>query len=612
MRGTIAGARWVAAGVVCAAALLAPCSVACVGAEGETTLAPSQGAAILEADLRAHLQRLASDAFEGRMTAEEGGRRAAEYVAASFARSGLTPLGVDGTWMQPYVLARPVLGEGNRLVARGAEGAEPLTLAVTQDWNPLSVTASVSAQGALVFAGFGISAPDEGHDDYADLDVKGKVVLVIRKLPPDSAKLARHAALLAKVGTAADKGAAALLIVNDEATAGAEKDALFPWNQDVGAPTGSARIPCGFLTRAAAERLLALGGLSLGPLEAVARERKGARGIDGVTVEVDARVGKTETANTANVVGFLRGRDPDVCDEVVVVGAHHDHVGRGASGASLGGPKARGEVHNGADDNASGTVALLEMAEWFGKLENRPRRSLLFLSFSGEELGLLGSLYYVEHPIVPLGDTVAMVNLDMVGRSKDGNVEVGGVGTAKGLQDLVAAANKPHGLSISWDPQGEAPSDSTSFFFKKIPVLFMFTGLHEDYHRPSDDVEKIAFGDLTRITLLTRDVVHEIAEREERLVYTDPPRSSRRPRLGVQPAREPNPNGVALAGVTPDGPAARAGMQAGDVIVAIAGQNVRKVQDLQTVLRKLEPGKPIVVVVLRDGTETTVTVTLDE
>ena len=245
-------------------ALGGPRSAGRACAEGETALAPTKGAAIVESDLRGHLERLASDAFEGRMTAEEGGRRAAEYVAASFARSGLTPLGVDGTWLQPYVLARPVLGEGNRLAARGAQGTEPLTLVVTQDWNPFSVTASTQASGSLVFAGFGISAPDDGHDDYAGLDVQGKVVLVLRKTPPNTPALLRHAPLLAKVGTAAAKGAAALLLVNDEATATAEKDALFPWNQDIGAPTGSGKIPCGFVTRAAAERLLALGGQGLG------------------------------------------------------------------------------------------------------------------------------------------------------------------------------------------------------------------------------------------------------------------------------------------------------------------------------------------------------------
>ncbi len=595
------------------AALLALVAFVALGREAragsEVGLAPTKGPEILVEDLRAHLTLLASDAFEGRMTAEEGGRKAAEYVAASFARSNLTPLGVDGTWFQPYALPIPVLGEGNRLEAR--HGEQQLALEVTKDWNPVSVTLNAEVAGAVVFAGFGIAAPDAGHDDYAGLDVKGKIVLVIRKAPPGKAKLARSAALLAKVATAAKQGAAAILIVNDAPTAKAEGDVLLPWNAGIGGAAGSSPISFGFLTRAAATRLLALAGLDLAALEAQSADAKGAQAVEGLSVSLCTAMSQTTEANTRNVVGFLRGRDPLLADEVVVIGAHHDHVGRGG-GASLGGRAAQGQIHNGADDNGSGTVALLELAEWFAAGLNRPRRSLLFLSFSGEELGLLGSVHYVEHPLVPLADTVAMVNLDMVGRCKGGNLEVGGVGTARGLQDLVAAANKPHGLNISWDPQGEAPSDSTSFFLKKIPVLFLFTGLHDDYHRPSDDIEKICFDDLGRITLLTRDVVQTISEQDERLVYTDPPKPPRRPRLGVQPSPEPHAAGIALAGVVEGGPAARAGLRVGDVLVSVARQVVRKVQDLQQILRKLEPGKPIDVVILREGAEVTVSLTLDE
>ncbi|MFM8980586.1 MAG: M28 family peptidase [Planctomycetia bacterium] len=578
-------------------------------------LAPTQGPELSVEDLRAHLEVLASDAFEGRMTAEPGGQRAARYVADGLARAGLQPRGSEG-WYQPYVLSRPVLGEGNLLRARraatGAGPGEELRLAVTQDWNPLSVTASRSVRAPLAFGGFGISAPDDGHDDYAQLDVKGKVLLVLRKSPPGKPTLLRQAPLLAKVGQAVQHGALGVLLVNDTATAREEQDGLFPWNQDIGAPTGSAQVPVAFLTRAAAARLVALAGMDLERLETASCQAQGACSLEGVEVELTTALGRTQQANTANVVGFLPGSDPALAREVVIVGAHHDHVGMGSGGASLGGPKARGVVHNGADDNGSGTVALLELAEWFGAPAHRTRRSLLFLSFSGEELGLLGSQHYVEHPLLPLADTVAMVNLDMVGRSQGGKLEVGGVGTARGLQDLVAAANRELGLSLTWDPQGEAPSDSTSFFQKKIPVLFMFTGLHDDYHRPSDDVEKVNFPDLLRITRLTAEVVRTLADRDERLQYTDPPRPARRPRLGITPGREADPRGVPVAGVAPGGPAATAGLQAGDVLLALAGQAVRTLQDLQEVLRKLEPGKAVPLRLLRDGKELAVDVVLGE
>jgi Zn-dependent M28 family amino/carboxypeptidase len=462
---------------------------------------------------------------------------------------------------------------------------------------------------ALVFAGFGIAAPKEGRDDYADLDVKGKVVLVLRRAP--KRELMRHAALLAKLGAAAERGAAALLVVNDAASVKDEGDVLLPWNAHIGAAVGSAKIPFGFVSRAAADAFLAAGKQDLASLEAKAREGPSGVALEGVSAHVRTALSSTKEANARNVVGFLTGRDPELAEEVVVLGAHHDHVGRGSVG-SLGGKEGEGQVHNGADDNGSGTVALLELAEWFAQPKNRPRRSLLFLSFSGEELGLLGSVHYVQHPLVPLADTVAMVNLDMIGRCAKGSLEVGGIGTGKGLKDLVAAANKPYGYEIAWDEQGEAPTDSTSFFRQKVPVLWLFTGLHPDYHRPGDDVDKICFDDLANITRLTGDILKRLADADDRVVYTDPPKPKPRPRLGVQPSQEPHERGVALQGVVPGGPAATAGLQAGDVLLSVAGQTVRSQKDLQLVLGRLTPGKPVAVVVLREGNEVTVTVTLGE
>jgi hypothetical protein len=593
--------------MVCAA--LAGAGPATAGEAPAAAVEPAAtgGPEIRVEDLRAHLQVLASDAYEGRMTTEEGGRRAAEYVAASFRRSGLAAKGVDGTWFQPYAVPLPVLGEGNRLAAR--VGAEETSYTLGTQWNPVSVTATGEVAAGLVFAGFGIAAEKDGRDDYAGLDVKGKAVLVLRRAP--TRELFRHAALLSKLNAAAERGAAALLVVNDAGTVKEGGDVLLPWNAHIGAATGSAKIPFAFVSREVAAAWLASEGLALDAVEGAARAGAAAHALAKVEVRLKTVMGETREANARNVVGFLLGRDPEVADEVVVIGAHHDHVGRGGPG-SLAGPAGQGEVHNGADDNASGTALLLELAEWFGRAKNRPRRSLLFLSFSGEELGLLGSIHYVKHPLVPLADTVAMVNLDMVGRCTKNNLEVGGVGTAKELQEIVATANKTHGFEIRWDPQGQAPTDSTSFFREKIPVVWFFTGLHDDYHRPGDDADKVCYDDLARVTRLTGDVVKALAERDERVAYTDPPKQRRRARLGVQPAAEPHARGVALQGVVPDGPAARAGLLPGDVLLSVGGQSVRTQQDLQEVLRKLEPAKPVSVVVLRDGVEVTVTITLGE
>ena len=574
------------------------------GAGEAVVPAPTKGPEVSVADLRAHLEVLASDAFGGRFTTDESGRKTAEYVAASLRRSGLSPKGVDGTWFQPYVVPLPVLGEGNRLSVH--EGERSREFVLEHGWNPVSVTASGAVAAPLVFAGFGITAPKEGRDDYADLDVKGKVVLVLRRAP--KRELLRHAALLAKLGAAVEHGAAALLVVNDAASVKEGGDVLLSWNAHIGAAVGSGKIPFGFVSRETAATLLG-GPDELTALEAQAREGPAGRAVDGVEVRLRTAVSTTKEANAQNVVGFLTGRDPDLAEEVVVLGAHHDHVGLGSVG-SLGGKAGEGQVHNGADDNASGTVALLELAEWFAQPKNRPRRSLLFLSFSGEELGLLGSEHYVKHPLVPLVDTVAMVNLDMVGRCTKGNLDVGGVGTAKGMKELVAAAAKPYAFEIAWDEQGEAPTDSTSFFHQRIPVLWLFTGLHADYHRPGDDVDKLCFDELADITRLTGDILKRLADADERVAFTDPPKPKPRPRLGIQPSQEPHALGVALQGVVPGGPAAVAGLLPGDVLLSVAGQTVRTVKDLHQVLGKLEPGKSVAVVVVREGNEVTVTVTL--
>jgi hypothetical protein len=353
-----------------------------------------------------------------------------------------------------------------------------------------------------------------------------------------------------------------------------------------------------------------LGVQDLAGIETALRQQgPQSRLLDGVRVRVRTALATVTQANARNVVGLLPGRDPAVADEVVVVGAHYDHVGLGLFG-STGGAAAAGQVHNGADDNGSGTVALMELAEWFASGVNRPRRSVLFVAFTGEERGLLGSRHFVDHPTVALGDVVAMVNLDMVGRSRDGQLEVGGVGTAEGLQDLVAKANERHGLRIQWDPQGEAPSDSMSFFLKGLPVLFFFTGLHEDYHKPTDDVERINFADMARVCRLCGDVTREIAERDERLVFTRPPEPPRPPVLGIRPSPEPDSRGIVVSQVVPGGPAATGGVQDADVIVSIAGQIVRDPQSLRAVLLKLEAGKTVPVVVLRDDREITLKVTL--
>jgi hypothetical protein len=273
-----------------------------------------------------------------------------------------------------------------------------------------------------------------------------------------------------------------------------------------------------------------------------------------------------------------------------------------------------GKVHPGADDNASGAAALLEVAEAMATAKERPKRSVVFLAFTGEELGLLGSLWFVKNPTCSLADVVAMVNLDMVGRYRAAEgLEVGGVGTAAEWKELVSAANKSeeYGFDFRWDPEGEAPTDSTSFFRKKIPVLWFFTGLHADYHTPRDTWDKVDAAAEAKIATLTRDVVVAVADRPERLAFTQPPARARGAALNIAPgAGTEGGVGVVVGEVLEGGAAEKAGIRAGDVVTAIGAYVVANVRDLMAALAAHKPGDSVLVKVQRDGVEQALQVTL--
>lgn len=578
------------------------------GLAGEATVATGAPAPapFASEQLRERLAWLAHDDRRGRDTTSTEAVEVSAWIAAAWERAGLLPRGVEGTWFQPFAVPEPVLGEGNRLetIVDGAVESH----AVEKDWNPFSVSGCGEVEGDVVFAGFGIRAPERNYDDLAGIDVAGKVVLVFRKNP--GWQEAQHAAFLTKLKVLSEAGATAVLLCNNPETTAGGSDGIGHWSASLGAPAASASIPYLFVSQAIAQRLLATAGLELAQVENALRTTGPAsRDLPGVRVRLATSLAKTEGKNARNVVGWLPGYDPDVAEEVVVLGAHFDHVGLGLFG-STGGAEAVGQIHNGADDNGSGTTLLLALADWFSRPENRPRRSMQFIAFTGEERGLLGSAYYVAHPTIPLEDVVAMLNLDMVGRCREGRLHVGGVGTAEGLQELVAACNAAAPLSITWDPGGAAPSDSTSFFRKGLPVLFFFTMLHADYHRPSDDIEHIEFDSMERIGRLVAAVAAEIADRDERLVFTRPPEPPRPPRIGLQLSPEADALGVRVESVVPRGPAAEGGVLPGDVLTSLAGQVVRTREDLLRALGRLEPGKRVEVGLLREGEPLTLAVVL--
>jgi hypothetical protein len=364
------------------------------------------------------------------------------------------------------------------------------------------------------------------------------------------------------------------------------------------------------LSRDAAERLVALGG---GPSLAERQRaidaslRTASEPLAGVELELAVAI-ERQMGEAVNVVGVLEGADPELRREAVVLGAHYDHLGRGEFGSLA--PQRRGEVHNGADDNASGTAGLLALARAFARAE-RPRRSLVFAAFAGEEIGLFGSRAYVENPAVPLPDTVAMLNLDMVGRLRDAGLVVLGTGSSPAFPPLVRRALRGLGLEAAFREDGFAPSDQTSFYGRDVPVLMFFTGPHPQYHTPDDDAERIDAEGEARVLAAVYRTARALLDADGRpeLVAAKAPAPAPGgggygygPYLGTIPSfGGPEGPGVLLQGVVPGSPAEAAGIRAGDRIVAFEGTSVANLEEYAARLFAARPGQEVRIGLLRDG-----------
>jgi Peptidase family M28/PDZ domain/PA domain len=572
-------------------------------------------------DLLAHVRTLASDQLEGRGSGTPGEERAAEYVAAEFLRLGLEPLGKDKTPFQTVEMAGTFRAKPTCKLELDGPGG-PLDLALEREWMPLSASADGEIAADVVFAGYGIRAPELKYDDYAGLDVKGKIVVVFRNAPAgpwwaDQRSRMRHAPLVQKLRHAADLGAKAVLVANDPRTfaegkggaAGARPDTAV--TDEIGARL--AAIPFAHVTLGAAERLFpAAFGKSPRDLE----DR--INGEDGATPASMPGKGRLrlvvhterEVLKGRNVCALLRAGAPDATDEVVVIGAHHDHLGRGGGGSLARSPEERREIHNGADDNASGVAGVLEAAEYLAARRGELKRSVLFVTFTGEERGLLGSLWFVEAPPVPLSRVAAMVNLDMIGRLQGRRLFVGGVGTSPGFKALVESSAKDLGVDVALGDGGRAPSDNTSFYAKRIPVLWLFSGMHPDYHRPADDVEKIDAPGMEKAARLAARLAEGLAKLPVRPEFTRADAGGEPPRAVLGIVAEQAPGGVRIGQVQEGAAAAAAGLLEGDVIVAIDGEATPDLGALREVLFARDVGDKVKVKARRGEKEIEVEVAL--
>ena len=569
--------------------------------------------------LRTHARYLASNELTGRGVDTPGIKLARDYIAREFARYGLLPGGNKNGYLQSFdVVAGVRVAEPSLLSARGA------ALELHEDWIPLGFSAPGKADGGLVFVGYGITAKDSGYDDYEGVNVKDQVVIVLRYEPPPqddkspfrkAPQYSNHATLRAKANNAREHGAAAMILV-DLHHDGAEQRELIPLRRSLS--RGANSLVAAQVKRRVVTQWLEAHGVSLAALKEKIDHsgRPASMALPGAQVSLAVTLEEIR-ARADNIVGILPGSDPHLKNEHVVIGAHYDHLGFGHYGTRD--SSTEGEIHHGADDNASGTAVLLHMAEQLAGANPKPARTTVFVAFSGEELGLFGSRRYVNDPPLALSTTTAMINLDMVGRLRDNRVTVFGARSAQALSGVVAEEARKVGLEIR-ESDGVGRSDNLAFYNKKIPVLHFFTGSHADYHRPSDTWDKLNYDGMYRVANLALGTIWRIANGTDRLQFvalpSRPPGNetgdapATRTYLGSIPDYDGDDGGVKLSGVSPGSPAARAGLREGDVIVQFAGAKIQNIEDLMGQLSAKKPGDEVEIVVLRAGLRQTVKATL--
>ena len=553
--------------------------------------------------LKKHVKYLASEELEGRGTGMEGNNKAAKYIAKYFKKNGVKPL-ADNYFQKFEVTTGVTLADGN--TAKISQSKKNSEWIVETDFMPLTFTENTTVEADLIFAGYGISAPDKNFDDYANLNVKDKIVIVFRSSPDHDnphGELSEFASLNYKVRNARDQGAKGIIVVSPSQMT----DDLLALKLSIS--KNSAGIVAVHVKRSVIDRLMPK-GKSLADLEnQIKADRKShSFALENTSAKIKTAINFV-VEETNNVIGYVPGTDEKLAGEYLLVGAHFDHLGWGDRGGTryFGTEK---KIHYGADDNASGTSTMLEAAKFF--VNNPQPRSLIFMGFSGEEMGLLGSVYFSQNPTVSLDNIITMVNMDMVGRVIDNKLNVTGTGTAPQWNDMLDKLAQKHGLTISKTADGFGSSDHATFYAKDIPVINLFTGLHDDYHMPSDTWDKINYEGLTSVLYFAGDIIQQVANFEKRpefvKVKVDDRKGQRmtfKVSVGTIPDYSDHPKGMRITGVKKDSPADKGGMMGGDVIIKFGDEPIKNIYDFTYSLGKFNPGQVVIVKVLRDveGTE---------
>jgi hypothetical protein len=557
--------------------------------------------------VREHVSRLASEEMEGRLTGTEGGRRASDYIIQELERLGVRPLAGRDSFRIPFEFTSGVNDQGSTLSVSGWE-APPGSV------RGLSFSDTGEVSGGLVFAGYGITIPESqgfGYDSYFGLDVKDKIVLVLRYFPEDATPevksvLARYSGLRFKAMNARDRGARGLLVVSGPRSPNAGELVGMSFDSAV---AGSG-IVAATIRGEVAEKLFArVEGKTLAEAQNAldsGNPHVGGFEIPDSEMRLNVRLQK-ETRSAENIVGYLPATAAGANGAMILLGAHYDHLGRGGDGNSLAGKDEAGQIHHGADDNASGVAAVLAIAE--GEKARDRTSPLAFAFWSGEELGLLGSAEFVRRGPIPVAEIAAYVNFDMVGRMRDNKLVLQAVGTSSVWPRLVEQANVVAGFEVQMSEDPYLPTDVTSFNQAGVPSLNLFTGSHKEYHRPADRADLINYEDLERIAEFGALLVRKIASLPERpdfikvarMAQSGGSRDTVRVFTGTIPDYATQVEGLLLSGVIEGGPAEEAGLKGGDVIVEFAGRKIGNIYDYTYALDVVKIGEPVVVIYLREG-----------
>jgi len=565
------------------------------------------------------IKTLSAPVMEGRGAGTKGIALAANMIEQRYRALGIQSAGTKG-YFQPFtVITGARLKPGNRLEV--VSGASKKELKLNQDFVPFSFSASGEISGPVVFAGYGATATEFGYDDYANLDVKDKIVVILRYEPSGFAAksghsgLTEHSQLIKKAINARNHGAKAVIVINGKLGDG-EEDVLTRFGS-VNGPE-NAGIAILQVKNAAADAWFGAAGKSVAEVQNRINSSSNPESFDfPATVRLSLKVNVESTRATVNnVLAYLPGKT----DEYIVIGAHYDHLGYGNVDSLA--PSQIGQSHPGADDNASGTAGVLELARILAPMKGMLERGILFADFAGEELGLLGSAEWVKEPTLPIDKADAMINMDMIGRIKDEKVYIGGTGTGANFKSILDDEKGKFPFNFEYSASGYSASDHTSFVARKIPVLFFFSGLHADYHKPSDTWDKIDAPDAAKLLDFVDDVALKLDSEPDRVAFVtvneDRPSGGGGggggygPYFGSIPDFGEETKGVKFSDVRPGSPAAKAGFKAGDVLVQFGDKPINNLYDFTDALQRSKIGDVVDVKVLRDGKPVTASVKLEQ